>query len=77
MRVKAIMMPFSRIACISVDNTVEEAMQIIDEQRLLPSGRKRQKSLWEYCQSSICLRSTLRILRVQRRSLSPSVSRNL
>ena len=35
MRVKAIMMPFSRIACISVDNTVEEAMQIIDEQRLL------------------------------------------
>ena len=29
------MMPFSRIACISVDNTVEEAMQIIDEQRLL------------------------------------------
>lgn len=35
MRVKAIMMPFSRLACISVDNTVEEAMRIIDEQGLL------------------------------------------
>ena len=35
MRVKAIMMPFSRLACISVDNMVEEAMRIIDEQGLL------------------------------------------
>lgn len=35
MRVKAIMMPFSKLACISVDNTVEEAMRIIDEQGLL------------------------------------------
>lgn len=35
MRVKAIMMPFGRLACISVDNTVEEAMRIIDEQGLL------------------------------------------
>ena len=30
MRVKAIMMPFSKLACISVENTVEEAMKIID-----------------------------------------------
>ena len=35
MRVKAIMMPFSKLACISVENTVEEAMKIIDEQGLL------------------------------------------
>ena len=35
MRVKAIMMPFRQLACISVDNTVEEALRIIDEQRLL------------------------------------------
>lgn len=35
MRVKAIMMPFSKITCISVENTVGEALQIIDEQRLL------------------------------------------
>lgn len=35
MRVKAIMMPFSRLTCISVENTVEEALKIIDEQGLL------------------------------------------
>ena len=35
MRVKAIMMPFKDLACISVDNTVGEALKIIDEQRLL------------------------------------------
>lgn len=35
MRVKAIMMPFSKLTCISVENTVEEAMKIIDEQGLL------------------------------------------
>ena len=35
MRVKAIMMPFQKLACISVDNTVAEAMKIIDEQGLL------------------------------------------
>lgn len=35
MRVKAIMMPFHELACISVDNTVEEAMKIIDEHGLL------------------------------------------
>lgn len=35
MRVKAIMMPFNKLTCISVDNTVEEAMRIIDEQGLL------------------------------------------
>lgn len=35
MRVKAIMMPFNKLTCISVDNTVEEAMKIIDEQGLL------------------------------------------
>lgn len=35
MRVKAIMMPFSKLTSISVDNTVGEAMKIIDEQRLL------------------------------------------
>ena len=35
MRVKAIMMPFSKLACISVENTVEETMKIIDEQGLL------------------------------------------
>ena len=29
------MMPFSKLACISVENTVEEAMKIIDEQGLL------------------------------------------
>ena len=32
---KSIMMPFSKLACISVENTVEEAMKIIDEQGLL------------------------------------------
>ncbi len=41
MRVKAIMMPFSKLACISVENTVEEAMKIIDEQGLLASGSGR------------------------------------
>lgn len=35
MRVKAIMMPFNKLTCISVDNTVAEAMKIIDEQGLL------------------------------------------
>lgn len=35
MRVKAIMMPYHKLACISLDNTVEEAMKIIDEQGLL------------------------------------------
>lgn len=35
MRVKAIMMPYYKLACISLDNTVEEAMKIIDEQGLL------------------------------------------
>lgn len=35
MRVKAIMMPFNKLTSISVDNTVEEAMKIIDEQGLL------------------------------------------
>lgn len=35
MRVKAIMMPFHKLTKISVDNTVSEAMQIIDEQGLL------------------------------------------
>lgn len=35
MRVKAIMTPFSKLTCISVDNTVDEAMKIIDEQGLL------------------------------------------
>lgn len=35
MRVKAIMMPFHKLTTISVDNTVEEAMKIIDEQGLL------------------------------------------
>lgn len=35
MRVKAIMMPFKKLTCISVDNTVEEALQIIDEKGLL------------------------------------------
>lgn len=35
MRVKAIMMPFSKLTCIRVENTVEEAMKIIDEQGLL------------------------------------------
>ena len=34
MRVKAIMMPFSKLACISVENTVEEAMKIIDQRRI-------------------------------------------
>lgn len=35
MRVKAIMMPFSKLSCISVDNTVEEALHIIDGEGLL------------------------------------------
>lgn len=35
MRVKAIMMPFKKLTCISVDNTVNEALQIIDEKGLL------------------------------------------
>ena len=35
MRVKAIMMPFKKLTCISVDNTVEEALQIIDDKGLL------------------------------------------
>lgn len=35
MRVKAIMMPYHELACISLDNTVEEAMKIIDEHGLL------------------------------------------
>lgn len=35
MRVKAIMMPFRQLACIRVDNTVEEALLIIDEHGLL------------------------------------------
>lgn len=35
MRVKAIMMTFNHLTCISVDNTVEEAMKIIDERGLL------------------------------------------
>ena len=35
MRVKAIMMPFRQLACISVDDTVEEALKIIEEQGLL------------------------------------------
>ncbi len=35
MRVKAIMMPFRQLACISVDDTVAEALRIIDEQGLL------------------------------------------
>ena len=30
MRVKAIMMPFSKLACISVENTVEEAVHLGD-----------------------------------------------
>ena len=40
MRVKAIMMPFSKLACISVENTVEEAMKIIDEQGLYRDQRR-------------------------------------
>lgn len=35
MRVKAIMMPFRELTCICVDNTVAEAMQIINERGLL------------------------------------------
>lgn len=35
MRVKAIMMPYHKLTCINLDNTVEEAMKIIDEQGLL------------------------------------------
>lgn len=35
MRVKAIMMPFRQLACIRMDNTVEEALRIIDEHGLL------------------------------------------
>ena len=44
MRVKAIMMPYYKLACISLDNTVEEAMKIIDEQGLLslPVGKGRE-----------------------------------
>lgn len=35
MRVKAIMMPFHKLTCISVEHTVGEALKIIDEQGLL------------------------------------------
>jgi acetoin utilization protein AcuB len=35
MRVKAIMMHYNKLTCISVDNTVKEALQIIDEKELL------------------------------------------
>lgn len=35
MRVKAIMLPFSKLTCIRVDNTVGEALGAIDEKRLL------------------------------------------
>ena len=35
MRVKAIMLPFSRLTCIRVDNTVGEALEAIDEKGLL------------------------------------------
>lgn len=35
MRVKAIMMPYHKLTCINLDNTVGEAMKIIDEQGLL------------------------------------------
>ncbi|MBP3490122.1 MAG: CBS domain-containing protein [Roseburia sp.] len=44
MRVKAIMMPYHKLTCINLDNTVEEAMKIIDEQGLLslPVVRERE-----------------------------------
>lgn len=35
MRVKAIMMPFNQLTCIRLDNTVEEALAIIDREGLL------------------------------------------
>ena len=35
MRVKAIMLPFSKLTCIRVDNTVGEALETIDERGLL------------------------------------------
>lgn len=35
MRVRAIMLPFAKLNCISVDDTVEKAIQIIDENGLL------------------------------------------
>ncbi len=35
MKVKAIMIPFIDLKCISVDNTIEEALAIIDEHQLL------------------------------------------
>lgn len=35
MRVKVIMMPFKDLKCISLDNTLGEAMKILDETRLL------------------------------------------
>ena len=57
MRVKAIMMPFSKLACISVENTVEEAMKIIDEQGLLSLPVVTDSSLWVFCPNSFCLRN--------------------
>ncbi len=35
MLVKAIMIPFSQLQCLSVENTIEEALSIIEENRLL------------------------------------------
>lgn len=35
MKIKAIMKPFVDLKCISVDNTIEEALAIIDEHKLL------------------------------------------
>lgn len=35
MRVRAIMLPFAKLNCISIDNTVEEAIAIIEEHGLL------------------------------------------
>lgn len=35
MLVKAIMIPFSQLQCLSIDNTIEEALNIIEENRLL------------------------------------------
>ena len=35
MLVKAIMIPFNQLQCLSVDNTLEEALNIIEENRLL------------------------------------------
>lgn len=35
MRVKAIMMPFGKLTCISVNDTISEALEIIDAQGLL------------------------------------------